>query len=159
MKTIFFSIFLVFLMNSAYGNKLDGYNIYFAGALKHFDTAPENNEGNMEYLALSKDLKKGNWMFETGAGTYIDSYHKRSYIFFSNISHDKYTYNWFKPMLSLACTYKGEELYSNSREVICAPLPKLRIGKSKGLFTNLTFVPKLKKLTNGFIAIEFAYKF
>ena len=113
----------------------------------------------MEYLALSKDFRKGNWMFETGAGTYIDSYHLRSYMVFSNVSHDRFTYSWFKPMLSLTCSYKGKELNNDTRETICAPLPKLRIGKGKGLFANMTYIPKYKEITNGFIGVEFGYKF
>ena len=113
----------------------------------------------MEYLALSKDYKKGNWLFETGAGTYIDSYYLRSYMVFSNVSHDRFTYNWIKPMVSLTCTYKGKELNNDARETICAPLPKIRIGKHKGLFSNITYIPKYKELTNGFIGIEFGYKF
>lgn len=113
----------------------------------------------MDYIALSKDFKKGNWMYETGAATYIDSYHVRSYMAFSNISHDRFSYNWFKPMVSLTCTYKGEDINSNAREIICAPLPKFRIGNDKGLFTNITYIPKFKELTNGFIGIEFGYNF
>jgi len=52
--------------SSVYADNFKGYNLYFAGLLFHFDTAPENNDGNMEYFGLSRDFKKGNWIFETG---------------------------------------------------------------------------------------------
>lgn len=162
MKLILFPFFLIIIGSPVYGDRFSGYNLYFTGSVKHFNTlntASDVKEGNMELLALSKDYKKGNWMFETGFGTFIDSYHIRSYMFFSNVSLDRFTYNWFKPILSLGCTYKGKEHHSDKRKIICASLPRLRIGKHKGLFTNVTLIPKYKKLTNGFIGIEFGYKF
>ena len=92
MRSIILSILILTVSSFSYAgtDKSSNYSIYVAGLLYHFDTAPENNDGNMEYLALSRDFQKGNWLFETGAGTYLDSYYKRSYLIFSNITHNRF---------------------------------------------------------------------
>lgn len=158
MRSLLLVIALSFF-SFAYADKKDNYSFYFTGLLYHFDTAPENNDANMDYFAFSKDFRKGNWLFENGAGTYLDTYYKRSYLVFSNITHDRFRKEWYSLMLSLNCTYKGKELDSNKRETICGPLAKLSIGKRKGLFSNVTLMPKHEDLTNGFVGIEFGYKF
>lgn len=134
-------------------------SLYFAGAVKHFDTADENRDGNMALIGFSKDLQWNDWLFETGAASFIDSYHVDSYMLFSNVSHKNYTYAWFRPTIGLTCAYKGEELRDLSRDWICAPIPKVRIGKDKGLFSSLAFIPKFGDVTNGFVGIEVGYKF
>lgn len=113
----------------------------------------------MALLGLSKEIQWRRWRLENGAATYIDSFHLRSYMVFSNVSHEYLMYRYWQPMLSLICTYKGRELGDPHRETICGPLPKLRFGRQKGMFANLTLIPKFRDLTNGFAGLEVGYKF
>lgn len=138
---------------------LDGYSIYPFGWVKHFEPQGETNEGNIEYLAISKELKKGKWRFDTGAGTYVDSYNLRSYGIFSDISHERFTWKWFTPIVSLVCTYKGVEYGSDEMRIKGGPLPKLRFGRDTGVFIKVSGIPRVEGLTYGFVMSEFGYKF
>ena len=54
---------------------------------------------------------------------------------------------------------EGTYISSNNKRLICFPTLRLRIGRRKGIFMNLTPVPKIGNITNGFIATELGYKF
>lgn len=137
---------------------LKDYNLYFFGIVKHFEPTPNTHEGNMDYFAISKTYSYKAYRFETGLGTFIDSYSIRAYRLFVNISHMEYKWGVITPMLGLDCYSKGKEYTSNKRQNICSPSVKLRVGEENGLFVNIMPVPKIKGLTNGFISIEFGYK-
>jgi hypothetical protein len=145
-------------LNTAQANTPQN-NIYFFGAADHLKGHAGQNNGNMDLFAYSRDYKKGNWNFENGAGTFVDSYHKRSYIAFSNISNDRIKTKYVQPVIGLNCMYKGKSYNSDEMQTVCSPPIKLRIGKQKGLFAYLTPVPKIKGVTNGFISLEVGYKF
>jgi hypothetical protein len=140
-------------------NTLEDISIYPFGGTYHFNRTPKNNDGNLDYLGISKSIKKDSWMFENGVGTFIDSYHLRSYIVFSNISYDTHKLGLLKPMLNLHCAYRGYSYNNDDRRIQCYPALKFRIGKEKGLFTNITPIPKIKGLTDGQITFEVGYKF
>lgn len=136
-----------------------GVSIYPFGIVKHFEPVDETYEGNMEYFAISKTFKNEDWSFELGGGTFIDSYALRSYSIFTNISYQEYTWGIFTPLLSIDFYYKGEEYNSDNREPIIAPGLKFRFGYEDGIFITIQPVPKIKNLTDGFIAVGFGYKF
>jgi len=138
---------------------LDDVSLYPLGYVRHFKVQPETHDGNLSFFAASKSFKKNAWTFENGAGTFIDTYHKRAYIVFSNISHDNYKYGLFTPMLNVHCAYKGHSYSEDNRKLQCYPLFKLRIGREKGLFTNIIPLPKIGDITNGLVAFEVGYKF
>ncbi len=134
-------------------------NLYIAGYIKHAEPTPKTNEGNMRFIGYSRDYEKGDWNFETGASTYVDSYHKRSYMIFSNVSHDDYKTRYVTPALVLNCAYKGNSYVKDSMKLICVPPVSLKIGPDHGFFGYLTPVPKVGTLTNGFISVIVGYKF
>ena len=136
-----------------------GVSIYPFGIVKHFEPEEETHEGNMEYFAISKTFDYEDWCFEAGGGTFLDSYEVRSYKIFTNISHMDYTWGIFTPMLAIDLYSKGKEYSSDKRTQIIAPSFKLRIGDKDGLFMNIQPIPKVGDLTNGFVAVEFGYKF
>ena len=111
------------------------------------------------FFAVSKTYKKNAWSLESGAGTFVDTYHKRAYIVFSDISHENYQYGLLRPVLNVHCAYKGHSYNEDNRKLQCFPLFKLRVGKNKGLFTNIIPIPKVGDVTNGLIAFEIGYKF
>ena len=71
---------------------LDGWSVYFFGYVRHRIVTPETNDGDMEYVGLSKSLYRGNWQFENGFSTYVDSFHLRSYSAFIDISHRQWSW-------------------------------------------------------------------
>jgi len=113
----------------------------------------------MEYFALSKSYDFGAWSVESGGGTFIDSYSLRSYTLFSNITHESYQWGILKPILGLNCYYKGVEYSSDDMHFLCHPSLKLRVWYEEGLFMNIMPIPPAGDLTNGFVTIEFGYKF
>ena len=140
-------------------DNLSGVSLYPIGIVKHFKVKPETNDGNLNYFAVSKTYNKNDWNFENGAGTFVDTYHKRAYIAFSNISNDNYKYRLITPMINLHCAYKGHSYSADDRRLQCYPLLKLRLGMGKGLFTNIIPLPKVGDITNGLVAFEVGYKF
>lgn len=134
-------------------------SLYFAGFNKHAEPTPKTNEGNMNFVGYTRDYAQGDWNFETGASTYVDSYNKQSYMLFSNVSHEDYHYRYFTPVISLHCAYKGNSYENDSMKVICAPPLSLRFGAEHGLFVYVTPVPKVGTLTNGFVSALIGYKF
>lgn len=133
-------------------------SIYFYGYLKHANPKPTAHEGGMDLFGLSKELRSSQFRFDTGFNTYIDSYGKRSYGVFSKVSHDDYRYGIVSPMVSLTCTYKGEDYGSDRMRIYCLPLPVIRIGGSSGLFADISALPKVSQYTNGWAAIEVGAK-
>lgn len=135
------------------------YTLYPFGATFHFKVSSETNDGNLNFLAISKTTKKNNWNFENGIGTFVDTYHTRSYIAFSDISHDNYKYGFITPMLSANCAYKGYKHSTKKRRIQCFPLLKFRLGNNKGFVLKIAPMPKVKKITNGQISFELGYTF
>jgi hypothetical protein len=159
MKLLFISIALLIAGNGYSTERLKDVSLYPLGIVKHFKVQAETNDGDLNYFAASKTYKKNAWSFENGAGTFVDTYHKRAFVAFSNISHDNYKYGIFTPMLNVHCAYKGHSYTADDRKLQCYPLFKLRIGRDKGLFTNIIPLPKIGKITNGLVAFEVGYKF
>lgn len=133
-------------------------SLYFYGYLKHANPKPSAHEGGMELFGLSKELRSGSFVFDTGVNTYIDSYGKRSYGVFSKVSHDNLRYGIVSPMVSLTCTYKGEDYGSDRMRIYCLPLPVVRIGGRTGLFADISALPKIGQYTNGWAALEVGAK-
>ena len=153
-------ILLLFVSNIAFGcSHLNGYSFYFLGWDQHLEPKEETRDGNMEYFAISKEIEKGKWSFNTGGGSYIDTYDLRSYGIFSDISHDRIKWKWITPLLSLVCTYKGVDYGSDEREIKIGPLIKIRIGPDTGLFGAVTGLPPIEGQTDGFVMGVFGYKF
>ncbi|HJV25596.1 MAG TPA: hypothetical protein VJ673_07905 [Aromatoleum sp.] len=149
------------LLSSLFGSPLHAEeygSIYFYGYLKHADPKPTAHEGGMDLFGLSKELHSGPYQFDTGIKTYVDTYGKRSYAIFSNVSHENFRYGLFTPMLGLTCTYKGEDYGSDKMRVYCLPLPVLRIGEKKGLFADLSALPHVGHYTNGWASLELGVK-
>lgn len=134
------------------------HSIYFVGYVRHLKPTPETHQGDMNFLGYSMELRKNEWQFEPGINTYIDSYGKRSYSVFTDISHEAYAYPYFRPLLGLSCMYKGTDYGSDKMAAQCFPLLKFRIGEETKLFANITPVPRIGDLTNGFFAVELGYK-
>ena len=156
----FIVIISLFLTTNTYSvDMFKGVSLYPFGIVKHFEPVEETYEGNMKYFAISKIIDYEDWCFEIGGGTFIDSYELRSYRVFTNISHKDYTWGILTPMLAIDFYSKGEEYGSDKRTQIIVPSFKLRVGDEEGLFMNIHPVPKISDITNGFIAIEFGYKF
>ena len=135
------------------------YNVYFAGFNDHRNPDSRTNDGNMEYFGFSKDFKKNDWGFETGVNTYVDSYRQQSYSLFTKISHEKFRMKYITPVIAANCSYKGRSHDNDSMKTICSPPLSLRIGTEKGIFGYITAVPKVGKLTNGFVMLELGYRF
>ena len=133
--------------------------IIFYGNLKHALTDSRNHEGNMELIGFSKEFNIDKYRLDTGFSSYLDSYHKRSYVVFSNISHQDYHYGIVTPMLEVGITNKGKDHDSSERKTYPFLIPKLRFGANEGLFVDLSSLPKIKGLTNGWLAIEIGYKY
>ena len=159
MKLIYLSIVILITGNSYSKELLKDVSVYPIGIVKHFKVQAETNDGNLNYFAASKSIKKNAWTFDNGAGTFVDTYHKRAFIVFSNISHDNYKYGLLTPMINVHCAYKGHSYKADDRKLQCYPLFKLRVGRDKGLFTNIIPLPKIGNITNGLVAFELGYKF
>ncbi len=112
----------------------------------------------MWLFGYSREYQVDNWQLEPGINTYIDSYDKRSYTAFADISHEIFSFSYFRPMLSLSCMYKGNSYDSDEMEFRCYPLLKIRIGGEKNLFANIIPVPYVSGVTNGLIAVEVGYR-
>jgi hypothetical protein len=159
MKIVF--IMLGFLMAWGQAAAEDGAlnSIYFAGFVQHAKSRPETNNGNVDFLAFSRDFKRNDWHFDTGVGTFVDTFHQRSYALFTNITHDRLRWGMVRPMLTLTCMYKGDDYDSDKMKVLCIPPVKFRIGDDDGLFANLMALPKIGNLTNGLYSLEIGYRF
>jgi len=153
-------VVLLFVTSTASANEaFKGLSVYPFVYVRHFELQPETHDGNLDYFALSKSYKRNDWNFGNGFGTFIDTYYERALFVFTDISHDNYNYGSFKPVLNLHCAYKGHSYNEPGRKLQCYPLFKLRIGKEKGLFTNIIPIPKVGDVTNGLVAFEVGYKF
>ena len=153
-------LLICLLFTGVYGEDFfKDYSIYPLGFVKHMKKTSKTHEGNMNYLVVAKTIENNLWNYEVGAGTFVDSYNVRSYRIYTNFSHDDYKWRILTPMIGVDCNYKGKEYTSNKKRLICFPTLRLRLGKEKGLFVNVTPVPKIGNITNGFIAAEFGYKF
>ena len=133
--------------------------IIFYGHLKHAVSNPRNNEGNMELIGFSKEFNVGKYRFDTGASTYVDSFNKRGYAIFSNISHQDYHYGIVTPMLEVGVTNKGKDRDKLERQSYPFLIHKLRLGAAEGLFVDLSGLPKIGSTTNGWLALELGYKY
>jgi hypothetical protein len=132
--------------------------IIFYGYLKHVVSDPRNHEGNMDLLGFSKEINVARFGFDTGANSYVDSYRKRSYAIFSNISHEDYHFGILTPMLEVGITSKGKDYDKPGRQTYPFLIPKLRLGARDGLFVDLSGLPKVGSITNGWLALELGYK-
>jgi hypothetical protein len=133
-------------------------SFYFFGYLKHVKDDPRNHEGNMRLFGVSKEMHYGDFQFDTGVNTYRDSYRRQSYTIFSNISHEDYRLKYLTPMLGVALTNKGKDYDSSERQTYLLAVPKLRIGAREGLFIDISGLPKIGDITNGWVALETGYK-
>ena len=88
MKAIATAVALI--LSSAATHAQVGHNIYFAGATKHVKPGDKTREGNMDLLGYSMRFRVDGWLTEPGINTYVDSYSKRSYTAFVDISHDNF---------------------------------------------------------------------
>ena len=112
----------------------------------------------MELIGYSKELSYGKFIFDTGVNTYIDSYYVRSYTLFSNISYENYRYKIVTPMIEIGITNKGKDYDTSKRQTYCFVIPKVRIGARDGIFVDLSGLPKIGDITNGWLAIELGYQ-
>ena len=158
MKFIF-TIYILLATNLYASDTFKGVTLYPFAYVKHAKPTPRTNEGNMDYFAISKEFSKDKWTFDTGAGTFIDSYSLRSYKVFTNISHKDFSWRFFRPLLALEYFYKGDSYTTNEMHQLVYPSLKLQIGEEDGLVMNIQPVPKIGTLTNGFIAVAVGYKF
>lgn len=133
-------------------------SIVFYGHLRHVVNDPRNNQGNMELFGVSRDLEYNHFRFDTGVNTYIDSYRMRSWSIFSNVSHDSLNYGLLTPMLEIGITNKGKDYGSHERQTYPFIIPKIRIGERTGLFADISGLPKIGTITNGWVAFELGYK-
>lgn len=134
-------------------------SIGFLGFVKHAKATPLTHEGNMDYISIGRTEHYKNLDFENGIGTYMDSYHKRSYTLFSNISNSKIRSKYIQPVIGLNCSFKGVDYKSDKRKWKCSPPLKIRAGSQEGLFAYITPVPKIGKLTNGLLVTEVGLRF
>jgi len=148
------------LITSLYSTDVfKGVSLYPFGYVKHSKPTPQTHEGSMEYFGISKIFVNEKWTFDTGVGTFVDSYSIRSYKVFTNVSHRDFTWGVLTPILSLELYSKGKGYESNQKHQFLYPGFKVRVGNEDGLFMYIQPVPKLGTLTNGFVAIEVGYRF
>ena len=83
------------------------HSIFFLGAEKRFDPNTSKRNSDLNYFAYAHNTEYQAWNFETGAGTFVDGYDKRSYLVFSNITNDQLRTHYVQPALSLSCAYKA----------------------------------------------------
>ena len=158
--TLLFYCLFFLLPSLLYANdRSHHYTFYPLGGSFHFKTDKKTNDGNLNYFAFSKTRHRGAWHFEQGVGTFIDTFHVRSFIAFSEVSHDDYQYGMITPLLNTHCAYKGRSHKHKKRSLQCAPVLKFRIGDDKGLILKLTPIPKVKGITNGQLTFEIGYRF
>ena len=132
--------------------------IYFGGYTRHFKPSEFTHEGNMQYVGYSKEFNHDKLNFDTGVSTFIDSYGKRAFVVFSDISNSDYRFGYFQPILALACTRKGKGYDTDATQSSCFPLLKVRVGSENGLFVKITPIPPIGNVTFGSISFEFGYK-
>lgn len=133
-------------------------SIYFFGYLKHVVNDSRNKEGYMELIGYSREFCYGNFIFDTGVNTYVDSYDVRSYSLFSNVSYENFQYKIVTPMLEMGVTYKGKDYDTSEMQTYPFIIPKIRIGAGSGLFADFSGLPKIGDITNGWVALELGYK-
>ena len=146
-------------LNLYAGGSFGEYAIYPFGGSFHFKKEKQTKNGNLNYFAVSKFEHKDAWHFEKGIGTFVDTYHVRSFIAFGEVSHDNYKYGLITPLINAHCAYKGHTHKNKGRRLQCFPSLKFKIGRDKGVFLKVTPIPKLGSLTNGQIVFEMGYKF
>lgn len=156
MKSLFLFSMLALIPPLSHG--AEHHSIYFASYVRHFQPQEETRDGSMDNLGYSAEFQIDDWQIEPGINTFIDSYNKRSYSLFTDISHEHYAYPYYRPVLSLSCMYKGIQYSSDEMALRCYPLIKFRIGDETKLFANIVPIPHVGDTTNGFIAVEIGYK-
>jgi len=112
----------------------------------------------MEALGYARELCYKKFMFDTGVATYVDSYDVRSFAFFSNVSYQEFHYKILTPMLEIGVTNKGNDYDSNERQTYPYIIPKIRIGARDGFFADISGLPKVGDITNGWVGIELGFK-
>lgn len=146
------------MMTLSFAQDKEKQSIFFAGYLKHRQATPMTHEGFISFLGYSREYTKDKLKIEPGINTYVDSYSIRSYTAFVDISHDTYAYAYFRPILNLSMMYKGIGYSSDEMRLKFTPMVKFRIGGDTKLFINIVPVPPIRNTTNGFLAMEFGYK-
>lgn len=136
----------------------EGWSVHFYGYLKHVNRPPGYREGGMDYFGVSKGASYEAFQFDSGANAFIDSFGKRSFTVYSDVSHDNFRYEMFTPMVRLACMKKGKGINTDEMETTCFPAPKIRIGARTGLFADVTLVPKIEGFAAAMGMVEFGYK-
>jgi hypothetical protein len=135
----------------------DHWSVNFYGYLKHVDRHPGYREGGMDYFGVSRETSYESFQFDSGANTFIDTFGKRSYAVFSDVSYANFRYDLFTPMLRLTCIRKGTA-DSDAMRTSCYPVPKLRIGARTGLFADVTLIPQMGDYADAMGLIEIGYK-
>jgi hypothetical protein len=151
-------IFTIFIIFHGFAIGEESQSIYFGGYVRHAKPNSKTHEGNMSLIGYSRLYQVDNWHLEPGINTYIDSYEKRSYTVFTDISYESFSFYYFKPILSLSCMHKGTSHERDEMKFRCAPFLKIRMGGEKNLFVNIIPVPHVRGVTNGFIAVEVGYR-
>ena len=154
---IIVSTFLMFSSGIAYSQDYRP-SLYVGGYVRHAKPTPRTHEGNMGYYAFSVEFMGKSNRYDIGIGSYVDSYGLRSYNIFSDISTERFTYQYFRPLLGACCSYKGSEYNSTSMKLLCFPLVKLRFGGVGGPFAKVTAIPHIGTLTNGLFFVEYGYQ-
>lgn len=158
MRALLAAPFLLLAATGAAAQENPAWNtLYFYTAVHHFKPTPETNE-NLKWIGYSRALQRDKWRFTNGAATYVDSYSVRSYMVFTDISHNDYAWQWFRPALSAQCHYKGRDYGTKDRQFYCFPVPKLKFGGERGLMANLAGMPKVGSITNGWVTLEFGWQ-
>lgn len=157
-KTVGAGVLLLACVMSPAAHADDYWSVYFYGYLKHVDRHPGFREGGMDFYGFSKETSYDAFQFDSGANTFIDSFGKRSFSVFSDVSHANYRYGMFTPMLRLVCIKKGSGFDTERMHTDCYPVPKIRIGARSGVFADVTLIPQLGDYADAMGLIEFGYK-
>ena len=136
----------------------DHWSVNFYGYLKHVDPEPGYREGGMDYFGVSKEASYAAYQFDTGVNAFIDSYGKRSFTVFTDVSHADFRYEMLAPMIRFACMKKGKGFNTDAMRTSCFPSPKIRIGSRTGFFADVTLVPKIEGYADAMGLVEFGYK-
>ncbi|MBK7312451.1 hypothetical protein [Candidatus Aalborgicola defluviihabitans] len=136
----------------------DHWSVNFYGYLKHVDREPGYREGGMDYFGVSKEASYEAYQFDSGANTFIDTFGKRSYSVFSDVSHADFVYGMLTPMLRLTCIHKGRGSDTSRMVTNCYAVPKIRIGARTGLFADVTLIPQIGDYADAMGMVEFGYK-
>lgn len=133
-------------------------SLYLLGFVSHVVNDSRNKEGYMELIGYSRELFYGKFIFDIGINTYVDSYYVRSYTLFSNISHTDFQHKWVTPMFVVGVTNKGEDYDTDERQTYAFIIPKIRFGARDGIFADISGLPEIGDITNGWVALEVGYR-